>query len=138
MPGKSAPEISELLDKIVALREIILEIAAGMQVQDDRKAFVKDHLYGRIKIREILGGNFVCVTRDEHRFGIDHQTHMVESHCLDQRDIFRRRVALKMFPGVTLRVSDLVEPSAEIDTMAEMRESLRQNARLRVISGERG
>jgi len=138
MPGQCTPEIGELFDKIVSLSKFRFECAARVHVNHDRQFLIKNHLYCSVEIAQILGRNFVCMPLHKHGLRIDDEPYMIESHGLDQHNVFCRRVSLEMLFGVSLGIEHLSEPSRDIDAVTKVSEPLWRDGELRSIGGRRG
>ncbi len=117
MPRQCPPEILELFHKSIVRRQLLLEIALGVQINDHRQAVIQNHLYRVVEIRHVFLWNPVRLPSLEHRLRIHAQPHVVKSHRFDQRDILRRSPSLKMFLCIALRIVDLRKPLAQIDPM---------------------
>ncbi len=119
MPRKRPPEIHELLYKFV-LRKFSFEVAIRMYIQNHVQVLRQNHLHRRIQIAQVLRVQIVSVIGLPKRLRVHAQSHMIESHSLDQREIFRRRPTLKMLLGVALWIGHLREPFAQIDPAPQM------------------
>src|SRR5690348_13539288 len=91
-----------------------------MHVQDHGKMFVEDHLHRRIEAGEVVGGNAVRLIVTEHRSWVNAEADVIETHFSDELNILNRIPGFEVFLRVALRIVDLREPLAEIDSAAKM------------------
>ena len=120
MVGEGFPEIRELGNEPV-LFQPGFEIALRVQIEDDGKPLVEDHLHRGIEVREIFGREVVGMIGGEHGLRIHAQANVIESERLDERDVGCAGPGLKMLLGVSLAVVDLREPRTQVDPPLEMR-----------------
>jgi len=121
MPRQRAPEVGEFLHKAVVLGEPCLEVALRMQIDHHRHPLIQNHLHRGVEIAKVLRGNLVGPVARHQWLRIHAQAHMIESHGLDQSDIFGRRPALEVFLRVPALVINLREPLAGINSMSQTR-----------------
>ncbi len=124
-----APIILELFDEAVIAREFLLEVAFGMDVDDDVEILIEDHFYGGVHHCQIFRGDAIGLAAAKHRIAIQRKANVVEAHRFDEGNILRGVVGVEVFLCVALRIEDLGEPMAEIDAVSQM---------LCALEGERG
>ena len=120
MSCERPPEIGELLDKLVVVRQFLLEVRIRVDVDDYCEPLIQNHLDRGIQISQVVLGNSVCLFAAEHWLWIDAQPDMIELHRLDQGDVLRRGPRFKVLLGVGLLVIHLREPFAQVDAVAQM------------------
>src|SRR5207249_10656582 len=60
------PEIGELLDKLVVVRQFLLEVRIRVDVDDYCEPLIQNHLDRGIQISQVVLGNSVCLFAAEH------------------------------------------------------------------------
>jgi hypothetical protein len=117
--GQHPPEIGKLLDGVIAFGQLLLEVAFGVDVDHNRQPAVEDQLDRVVQKTKIVRTNGGRTVHGVQGLRIHAQAHVIETHRLDEGNIFRGDRSFEVFLGVTLGIIDLGKPSAGVDAVAQ-------------------